>query len=55
MADKVVVIHTFPSQENANIQYLQAKAYIEELVQAHHRGEHPYGSMRRDCPLCAKQ
>lgn len=22
------------------------------LIEAHRRGEHPYGSMRRECPLC---
>jgi hypothetical protein len=22
------------------------------LVKEHYQGKHPYGSMRRDCPLC---
>lgn len=26
--------------------------YQRELILAHRRGEHPYGSMRRECPLC---
>lgn len=25
------------------------------LIAAHQRGEHPYGSMRRDCPLCQNE
>jgi hypothetical protein len=29
-----------------------AEAQIRYLIQAHHRGEHTYGNMRRDCPLC---
>lgn len=29
-----------------------AEAHIQALVEAHRRGQHPYGSMRRDCPLC---
>lgn len=24
----------------------------EELTRAHRRGEHPWGRMRRECPLC---
>lgn len=27
-------------------------AQEQTLVNAHRRGEHPYGSMRRACPLC---
>lgn len=31
----------------------QARAAQEQLlVDAHRRGEHPWGSKRRDCPLC---
>lgn len=22
------------------------------MIEAHQRGEHPWGSMRRECPLC---
>lgn len=29
-----------------------AEAHFQALVDAHCRGEHPYGSMRRDCLLC---
>lgn len=28
--------------------------HLRELAAAHKRGEHPYGFMRRDCPLCQK-
>lgn len=32
---------------------IQAQSALEQmLVDAHRRGEHPWGSMRRDCPLC---
>jgi len=32
---------------------IQMKATQEELlIKAHRRGYHPYGSMRRECPLC---
>jgi len=32
---------------------LQAQeAQQQLLIDAHRRGEHPWGSMRRDCPLC---
>jgi hypothetical protein len=27
-------------------------AVLAAMAAAHRRGEHPYGSMRRDCPLC---
>ena len=32
---------------------IQAQAAQQQaLIYAHRRGEHPYGRMRRDCPLC---
>lgn len=32
---------------------IQAQVAREQLlINAHRRGEHPWGSMRRDCPLC---
>jgi len=32
---------------------LQALAALQEArIAEHRRGEHPWGSMRRDCPLC---
>jgi hypothetical protein len=37
------------SIERAN----QVRAVQEQLlIEAHRRGEHPLGSMRRECPLC---
>lgn len=34
-------------------QHLQAQAAREQLlVNAHRRGEHPWESIRRECPLC---
>jgi len=35
-----------------NRQLLAQEAYLQTLINAHRRGEHPWGSMRRDCPLC---
>lgn len=34
---------------------LQRQAQMAQeqlLINAHRRGEHPWGSMRRECPLC---
>jgi hypothetical protein len=32
---------------------IQAQAALEEkLMLDHRKGKHPYGSMRRECPLC---
>jgi len=32
---------------------LQAQAALQEkLMKEHRQGMHPYGSMRRECPLC---
>jgi hypothetical protein len=31
------------------------QAEVRQLVADHQRGLHPYGSMRRDCPLCAER
>lgn len=28
------------------------EALVAKLMKDHLRGKHPYGSMRRDCPLC---
>ena len=43
------IILTPPSQRTA-----QDKAAIVQQVriEEHQNGEHPYGFMRRDCPLC---
>jgi len=27
-------------------------AYQQKLINDHRQGKHPWGSMRRDCPLC---
>lgn len=33
----------------------QTKEALEaKRIAEHHRGEHPWGSMRRDCPLCVR-
>lgn len=36
-----------------NLRAIQAQqAHEAQLKDAHRRGDHPYGYMRRDCPLC---
>jgi hypothetical protein len=34
--------------------HVLAAQHYAVLMAAHRRGEHPYGAMRRDCPLCAR-
>lgn len=42
-----ILINPAPNQQT------QALAvYLQALIEAHRRGEHSYGSMRRACPLC---
>lgn len=36
-----------PSQAHKVQEYVEAKRILE-----HKAGKHPWGSMRRDCPLC---
>lgn len=41
------------TQAQIHHQALQAQAALQaKLMQEHRRGMHPYGSMRRECPLC---
>jgi hypothetical protein len=37
---------------DSNVAVKQINAYHELLMADHLRGRHPYGRMRRDCPLC---
>ena len=47
----IVNIHYLIDPEpNRHIQVQAARAQL--LIEQHRRGEHPYGFMRRDCPLC---
>lgn len=41
-----------PVMSKTNTGQQVAEAHIQALVEAHRRGQHPYESMRRDCPLC---
>ena len=50
----IVNINALKNDDAARVQQMQAEAHIRELAAAHRRGEHPYGSMRRDCPLCQR-
>ena len=46
-------IHILIEEPFSKEAMLQAQAALEEkLIREHRRGLHPYGSMRRDCPLC---
>lgn len=46
-------IHILIEPDEAINRARQAQAEYEQiLVEAHRRGEHPWGSMRRECPLC---
>jgi hypothetical protein len=33
-------------------QRLELAALQEQRIEEHRRGEHPWGRMRRECPLC---
>lgn len=46
-----LLINDDPDPVGDRIRHIQA-AQREELMAAHRRGEHPWGNMRRDCPLC---
>lgn len=50
----IVNINALKNNDAARVQQMQAEAHIQALVDAHRRGEHPFGRMRRDCPLCQK-
>jgi hypothetical protein len=41
-----------PTRSSAEMQYARTVALLELREAEHCRGEHTYGSMRRDCPLC---
>lgn len=42
-----------PSQAETHRMALQAQAALQEkLMKEHCQGQHPYGSMRRECPMC---
>lgn len=44
-------IHILINEQINQIHQVRA-AQEQALVDAHRRGEHPWGSMRRDCLLC---
>jgi DNA-binding helix-hairpin-helix protein with protein kinase domain len=51
----IVNIHYLfePDDNDRTVQSVHIQAVLRQsLVEAHRRGEHPYGSMRRECPLC---
>lgn len=46
-------IHILINPDTRPDPVLQAQAALQQLlVDAHRRGEHPWGEMRRECPLC---
>lgn len=50
MAIHNIHILTQPDGPDPETQIRAAQEQI--LIQAHRRGEHPWGSQRRECPLC---
>jgi hypothetical protein len=49
----ITSIHILTDPDNNLGQETQILATIQQkLINEHRRGEHPWGSMHRDCPLC---
>lgn len=48
----IVNIHILTEPDDSNRLVRQAEELAALRIAEHRRGEHPYGSMRRDCPLC---
>lgn len=49
----IINIQVLTEPDDKSFRIAQA-AREEQLIKQHRRGEHPWGSMRRDCPLCQK-
>jgi hypothetical protein len=47
-------IHILMPDDARRLAQVQA-ARLEFLIAEHREGKHPWGSMRRDCPLCNKR
>jgi hypothetical protein len=48
-------IHVLINEDTGSTLIQEAQAALEQkLVDDHRMGKHPYGSMRRDCPLCQR-
>lgn len=45
-------IHILMNPTPAQTQEAQVRAAQEHLIAEHRRGKHPWGEMRRACPLC---
>lgn len=41
-----------PLPEHGNMVLGALELHLRALAEAHRRGEHTYGNMRRECPLC---
>lgn len=50
--NSITVLTEIQAEDYYRLLYGRTTTRHAELVAAHERGEHPYGSMRRDCPLC---
>lgn len=42
---------TFHDKNRVDTQTIEL-IHAQQMIEAHKRGKHPWGSMRRDCPLC---
>ena len=49
-----VQIHLNAVTMDRDLAVRQLQNYHELMMAAHLRGLHPYGRMRRDCPLCVQ-
>lgn len=49
-------LHILWEPDPVNDRHLRELQALEQhrlnLIEDHRRGEHPWGTMRRDCPLC---
>lgn len=47
----IINIHILMSDDNGRAAQVQAALEAKRIAE-HRQGLHPWGSMRRDCPLC---
>lgn len=50
----IVNIHILTQSRQDNMAVNAQIALQEKLMADHRRGEHTYGNMRRECPLCQR-
>jgi hypothetical protein len=50
----IVNIHHLTEKGVVNLAQRAQAALQEKLIYEHRRGQHTYGNMRRECPLCQR-